>query len=856
MIGLSLLYFLTYQPMVETVGLNWTALLSAPIILAGWYFGPIAGVGAALLANAIVTILLFRAWPENFVAQLLSIWPAYLVFLGSGYVAGLLRNNAIERARAADELHARERFLSIINITTKQIVERQEPRQVFYRLLTHLTNLFVADYAYITRWDEERQRVVLATSTKTLPNLPEELVLETEEAQVTLSALQSRRALLIENAPTSGYIVDPAPFRKLALSPKTALVIPLLAGQYKFGAVILVYETPRRFTKEEVAYADLAGNQIALALWTAQQNLQLEQKLKETLTFAQVAQLLSETERVGLDKVMQAIVDSAQNLIPGATQVVLHLLDDEQQVLVPCAVAGRGKRPAGKLKMRIGEGIAGLAISTGETIYVHDTMTDPRFLSPGKPAKFRSLIVAPIQSRDRLVGTISIQSDRPNAFALDETRLITTLGLQAAVAIENSTLLETTRRDLQEINALYHITQQLVASLDPDQLMKDVVDLLAESFGYLYVQIFTVDPDSGDLVLRQGSGQIGARLKEQGHRLPIGSGIIGHTAEIGEPFFTNNVDDVVFFLRNPLMPETQSELSVPIKIEGQVVGVLDIQQAPPARLTARDMQLMTTVADQLAVALQKANLYTNLQNALRQEQATRLQLIHSERLAVVGRLLASVSHELSNPMQAIQNALYLLKEERGISPQGRQDLEIVLSEAERMAVMLERLRAAYRPGRETNFQPVQVNDIIETVHALTATLLRHSAISFEFHPDPALPEIPALADQLRQVFLNLFVNAVDAMKTGGRLTVATRLLSEHREILVEISDTGPGIPEDILPRIFEPFVTGKEKGSGLGLFVSHEIVMRHQGRIQAENNPNGGAVFRVWLPLERGGEEA
>ena len=109
------------------------------------------------------------------------------------------------------------------------------------------------------------------------------------------------------------------------------------------------------------------------------------------------------------------------------------------------------------------------------------------------------------------------------------------------------------------------------------------------------------------------------------------------------------------------------------------------------------MQLVSAVADQLAVALQKAQLYTDLQNSLLQEQATRAQLIQTEKLTVAGRLLASVSHELNNPLQAIQNALFLLKDEKGISAEGQGDLTIVLSEAERMATLLERLRTTYQP---------------------------------------------------------------------------------------------------------------------------------------------------------------
>src|SRR5262249_50279416 len=158
-----------------------------------------------------------------------------------------------------------------------------------------------------------------------------------------------------------------------------------------------------------------------------------------------------------------------------------------------------------------------------------------------------------------------------------------------------------------------------------------------------------------------------------------------------------------------------------VKVEGKVVGVLDIQHTTSRLLTEGDLQLMIAVADQLSVVLQKANLYTNLQTALQQEQTIRSQLIKSERLDLDVRMLASVSHELNNPLQAIQNALFLLKEESNLSNQARQDLDVILAEAERMAALIERLRSAYRPVRIKDFLPVELNGLIEDVHMLIAT---------------------------------------------------------------------------------------------------------------------------------------
>lgn len=578
---------------------------------------------------------------------------------------------------------------------------------------------------------------------------------------------------------------------------------------------------------------------------------ELTQRLQEADAISKISMALSEAQRVGLANILQLIVNSAKELIPAAEQAVIHVPDEEKRYLIAKAVAGFQETSDGKLQMRFGEGVAGQAILSGETINITDITADARFLKPDTLPKFRSLMVTPILSGQQKLGTISVQSKQPHAFSTDEENLLRTLGVQAAIAIENANLIESTQQALREVNALYRISQGL-AALNAQELLEDAVELLQKNFGYYHVQVFVVEPDTGDFLLRAASGEAGKRLKAQQFRMRAGSGIVGYAAETLAPFFTNNVEEVVFFTRNPYLPETRSELAVPVKIGSQLFGILDIQQAPPKTFSPRDLQLVSAVADQLAIALQKADLYENLQKSLQQEKAIRDQLVQNERLAIMGRLLASVSHELNNPLQAIQNALFLLKEEQGISPQGRQDLNIVLAETERMAEMIERLRATYRPAQAEDFQPTQLNNLIEDVYALLALHLKKNHIVFEFHPQPDLPAIPALADQMRQVILNLFINAVEAMsEAGGVLRAQTKFLKDANEILIRVSDTGRGIAEAILPHIFEPFITNTPGGTGLGLTISRDIVIKHQGRIHAENDPQGGAVFQVWLPIKR-----
>jgi PAS domain S-box-containing protein len=555
-----------------------------------------------------------------------------------------------------------------------------------------------------------------------------------------------------------------------------------------------------------------------------------------------------------LRKILRLLVQQITDQL-GLDAASVLLFDPQQQRLNFAARQGFRTNALKYTSLEVGAGLAGRAARERGVVYIPDLSAlegNPALSSSIAREGFVAYFGVPLIAKGQLFGVLEIfhrsalPSDPAWQFYLE------TLAGQAAISIDNARLMEITQNHLKETEALYQINQRMAASIDTAQLMQDAVELLKQNFGYFHVQIFVRDPETGDFILRAASGAIGKKMLAQGYRLAPGEGVIGYTAETGTAFFTNDVDNLISFKRHPLLPETQSELAIPIRTGKQFLGLLDIHQAPPGALSKRDVQLVSTVADQLAVALQKAQLYADLQNSLRQEQSTRARLVHSEKLAVAGRLLASVSHELNNPLQAIQNALYLLNEEKGLSEQGQQDLKIVLSEAERMTAMLQRLRSTYQPMREEDLLPVDLNALIEDVHALVATHLRHAQISVELHLEPDLPPVPGMVDQLRQVLLNLFMNASDAMETGGRLSVSTRYLAESNEALVSIHDTGTGIDPALLPHIFEPFTTNKENGTGLGLSISYEIIFNHGGRIQAENNPGGGATFHVWLPASNG----
>ena len=225
------------------------------------------------------------------------------------------------------------------------------------------------------------------------------------------------------------------------------------------------------------------------------------------------------------------------------------------------------------------------------------------------------------------------------------------------------------------------------------------------------------------------------------------------------------------------------------------------------------------------------------------------QLFESEKLAAVGRLAASIAHEVNNPLEAIKNSLYLLSTGKGLEQNGR-FLEVARKETERVSHIIRQMLGFARRSGEVEW--VSVNQLLEETLILVEKKMRQARVEVARHFDERLPRVRARPDQLRQVFLNLLLNAQQAMEGGGRVTVRTSLYEQALQptVSVQISDTGRGISEGDLARIFEPFFSTRAKGTGLGLWVTQDIVRHHGGRIEAASVEGGGTTFNVILPVD------
>jgi signal transduction histidine kinase len=259
-----------------------------------------------------------------------------------------------------------------------------------------------------------------------------------------------------------------------------------------------------------------------------------------------------------------------------------------------------------------------------------------------------------------------------------------------------------------------------------------------------------------------------------------------------------------------------------------------------------DLEMFQILARQAAIALENARLYSELRDYVHRVEESQQALLQAEKMAAAGRLTASIAHEINNPLQGVQNCIHLAARDDLPAEKRQEYFDLARSELDRLQNTVQRMLDFYRPNAVSP-QPVNVAVLLAHVLTLMGKQLEERRIVVGRNFPAKLPEVSAVPSQIQQVFINLILNAYDAMPEGGELTVSARQTRAGVEVLVQ--DSGPGIEEESQRRIFEPFVSTKTGGTGLGLTVSYNIITAHGGTLELVPRKQPGACFRVFLPF-------
>ncbi|MGA7523880.1 MAG: GAF domain-containing protein [Acidobacteriaceae bacterium] len=469
-----------------------------------------------------------------------------------------------------------------------------------------------------------------------------------------------------------------------------------------------------------------------------------------------------------------------------------------------------------------------------------------------------SMIYLPLIAQDRVLGVLSIQSFRKNAYTERHLSLLENLAAYTTIALDNANAYGVINQRAAELITINRITQGLASQLEREQLVQLVGDQVRDVFHAPIAYVAILDRATMILHFPYTWG-------EEVPSRPFGAGLTSQIIRTGQPLLINeNMDANRAKMGIEQMGRTTaSYLGVPIQSGGQTIGVISVQSTDQeGRFTDSDQRLLSTIASAVGVAFYNAKLF---------DEARQARAAAEEADAAKSSFLSTVSHELRTPLTSVlgfakiirrrlQERLFPLitgddRKVQQAKQQVMENLDVVVSEGERLTKLIDDVLdlAKIEAGKFTwNMTTVFVPDVIERATAATASLFEARKLRLVRDIEPDLPSITGDQDRLIQVVINLISNAVKFTDSGS-VKCAARM--GDGELVVSVKDSGIGIAPADQPKVFEKFkqvgdtLTDKPKGTGLGLPICKEIVEYHGGRIWVESVPGEGSTFSFTLPL-------
>jgi signal transduction histidine kinase/DNA-binding response OmpR family regulator len=476
-----------------------------------------------------------------------------------------------------------------------------------------------------------------------------------------------------------------------------------------------------------------------------------------------------------------------------------------------------------------------------------------------------SMIYLPLIAQERVLGVLSVQSFKKNAYTEQHLSLLENLAAYTTIALDNAgAYLVINQREHEvreraaELVTINRITQALATQLEKDSLVQLVGDQVRDLFRAPIAYVSLLDRTTMTLHFPYSYG-------ESAESRPFGQGLTSQIIRTGQPLLINedmkrNRESMGI---DQIGRDTASYLGVPIPSGGQVIGVISVQSTDQeGRFTEADQRLLSTIASAVGVAFHNAKLF---------EDASQARAAAEEADAAKSSFLSTVSHELRTPLTSVLGFAKIIRrrleerlfplisdDDRKVQQTKQQvidNLGVVISEGERLTKLIDDVLdlAKIEAGKFTwNMASVSVADVIERAVAATTSLFEAKQLKMVRSVDSDLPAVYGDTDRLIQVVINLISNAIKFTDSGS-ITCSARL--SGGEVLVSVADSGIGIALADQPKVFEKFkqvgdtLTDKPKGTGLGLPICKEIVEYHGGRVWVESEPGKGSTFSFTLPV-------
>ncbi|MHC1741221.1 MAG: GAF domain-containing protein [Anaerolineaceae bacterium] len=636
-------------------------------------------------------------------------------------------------------------------------------------------------------------------------------------------------------------------------------ILPLWSGNRQNGVLMLISVVKHRFLEQELRSLPPLADQMATAI----ENLRLFESTQSALAETEVLYKISNgiSQASELDELIALV---GQNALPEGADTIHLFLSNSPQLEKVSSFEYVGFYNDESLYHKTGQTIPGdyftsLDFSKAEPLIIQNSKGSGisnnlnRFLTG---INSESIAIIPMHSSGVFLGLLFCSSNKTVEFSKEDIHTLQIVTNSISVGIERQRLLTETQRRALELQAAAELARDTTSTLSLDILLNRIVNLLQERFGFYHTAIYLIDESNKFLTIQEATGRAGIEMKQKQNQIAISSkSALGICAATGNPELINDTADSSLYYPNPLLPDSKSELALPLKISGKVTGALDIHSSRINAFSASEMTVFQILADQISIAIENAHAYEISQRAVAEMR---------ELDRVKNQFLANMSHELRTPLNSVIGfSRVILKGIDGpINDVQKQDIGSIYSSGMHLLNMINEIldMSKIEAGKmELQLEPVNIGDLINSTISSAMGLVKDKPIQLTQNVEPNLPLIKIDQIRIGQVLNNLIANAVKFTEKGSVTITASlsRSKADKPEIMVTVADSGIGIAPEDQSKLFQRFSqvddspTRKTGGTGLGLSICRSLVELHNGRIGLLNSEVGkGSTFFFTLPLE------